>query len=744
MIYCPNPDCTDRENADELMSCKTCGTTLVINGRYQLLEPLRKISISGCAEVFTVQDLLSTTKVMKILRVGDPKLLELFDREARVLQELYHHGIPKMEADGYFSFQTTAGLELKCIVMEKIAGINLEQWIQKNKCCPADLALQWLKQLVDILKYLHQNDLFHRDIKPANIILKPDQQIALVDFGAVRQITNTVLGEQDLTLVYTPAYAPPEQLKGQAVPQSDFYALGRTFVHLLTGQNPLDFLVKNDLLQWRNHTATPCPKLLADLIDRLMTTVDERPRSTDLIQQKIQHIERHKSKLRQIISTHRWLPTMLIAMPFLIVKGSDFRPISLGSPFITYGEKSLFPRGLTPEKQAGINAFSQKNYFQAIENFQTVLEKNPDDSEAQIFLHNARIGSRKSRTLAVSVSPATTRFAKDVGALNGVAKILDVSKDIENAAVKIAILRDSDLNSGEKEQAARDLVQQPNVMGVVVVPSRPSQLAVDDIYCNKLVNIMLIGRTTDNQTSQCKGFAFHLVSNERTEAQFLTQQILSKMHSQRVVILFWSSNLQSNSIKLEFQSIFKNKGGQIVNELDMSDKNISIPSESIKKVLNKAEAIVVFPTPTSFSNKDSNSNLLNVLKTNQQKLPILGGAGAFDPQLLKMTEKIGGPGKGIIVTTPCCHKISSSGYWRNTLTQDAIKVFMTALKQQTSRNGIHQVISAPNFEVKGKSGQIRFSADGDRIIAPEFVQVLPGSQSGTGYDFIPLRPDQSQ
>jgi eukaryotic-like serine/threonine-protein kinase len=737
MIYCPNPDCTERQHATEIMICQTCGTTLVINGRYQLLEPLRKISISGCAEVFTVQDLYSTTKVMKILRVGDPKLLELFDREARVLQKLDHHGIPKMEADGYFSFQTAAGSELKCLVMEKIAGINLEQWVQENRSCSPDLALQWLKQLVDILEYLHQNDFFHRDIKPANIILKPDGQITVVDFGAVRQITNTVWEEQDLTLVYTPAYAPPEQLKGQAVPKSDFYALGRTFVHLLTGQSPLNFVVKNDLLQWRNYTTTTCPKLLAELIDRLIANIDERPHSADLIRKQIQQVEHHQSRLRQIVSTYPRLFTILIAIPFLVLKGSDLRPISLGSPFITYGEKSLFPRGITPEKQAGMNAFSQENYFQAIENFQTVLEKNPGDSEAKIFLHNARIGSRKSHTLAVSVSPASTRLAQDVGALNGVAKILNVSKDMEDYAVKIAILRDSNLNNGEKEKAARDLVEQPNIMGVVVVPSRPSQLAVQNVYCNKLVNITLISREMNNQNSQCKGFTFHLVPNERLEAQFLSQQILSKMYRKKVIVVFWSQNIQSNSIKSEFQSAYEGQGGQVVDKLDISNNLIS--SETIKQVLNKAEAIVVFPTPTSFSDKNSYNNLLNVLKLNHYKLPIIGGSGAFDHQLLKMTEKIGRPGKGIIVTTPCCHKFSSSGYWRNTLTQDAIKVFMTALKQKPTKNGIHQVFSDPKFKAQGKSGQIRFSADGDRITSPEFVQVLPGSQSGFGYDFIPLR-----
>lgn len=297
MIYCPNPDCTDRQNIDDSMACQACGTNLVINGRYQLTEPLRKISLSGCAEVFTVQDLLSTTKVIKILRVGDPKLLELFDREAQVLRDLDRPGIPKMEADGHFSFQTAAGLELKCLVMEKIAGINLEQWLQENHYCPPDLALQWLKQLVDILEYLHQRQLFHRDIKPTNIMLKPDGQLALVDFGAVRQISTTVWSNENLTAVLTPGYAPPEQLNCQAVPQSDFYALGRTFVHLLTGKHPLDSIADiHGHLQWRSNLPAYFPRGIVDLVDNLMAPlVTKRPKCTATIRRQLQRLEKSQT-----------------------------------------------------------------------------------------------------------------------------------------------------------------------------------------------------------------------------------------------------------------------------------------------------------------------------------------------------------------------------------------------------------------------------------------------------------------
>lgn len=301
MIYCPNPDCTDRQNNAQSTTCATCGTYLTVR-RYQLIEPLQKLSSSGCAEVFTVEDLYypSSPKVMKTLRVPnqksseDQKSLQLFDREAKVLESLDHQDIPKMEANGYFSFETALKLELKCLVMEKIDGVNLDQWLKENQCCPPNLALQWMKQLVDILEYLHRHKLLHRDIKPTNIILKPDNKIALVDFGAAKQITTDAVKDTDSTRVYTSGYAPDEQRDGHAVPQSDFYALGRTFVHLLTGRTPRD--PNFDIHKWRLHLPKGFPEEIANLIDSLMAQiVTKRPKCTATIRRQLKRIEKKQA-----------------------------------------------------------------------------------------------------------------------------------------------------------------------------------------------------------------------------------------------------------------------------------------------------------------------------------------------------------------------------------------------------------------------------------------------------------------
>jgi serine/threonine protein kinase len=133
---------------------------------------------------------------MKVLKCGDQKLLELIRRESLALQLIRHPNIPTSTIDDYFTFTPhDSSLELHCLIMQKFEGQNLEQWIESSGRIPQSLALKWLKQMVEILDIVHKSGFFHRDIKPDNIIAQPNGQLALVDFGGVRRVTNTYLAK---------------------------------------------------------------------------------------------------------------------------------------------------------------------------------------------------------------------------------------------------------------------------------------------------------------------------------------------------------------------------------------------------------------------------------------------------------------------------------------------------------------------------------------------------------------------
>jgi WD40 repeat protein len=294
MCYCINPSCPQREIIDTAFECPFCHTTLLINNRYLLVKPLRSLDIPHpYAEIFEVKDLeeSETSKVLKVLKNNSTRLVELFNQEASILSHLMRHsGIPR--AENQFSMSLSNGQDLHCLVMERIEGQNLEQWLEQNQQVSQEQALHWLQQLVEILDYVHQNEFFHRDIKPSNIMRKPDGQLVLIDFGTAREVSETVINGQNVTVVFSDGYTAPEQIQGQAVPQSDFFALGRTFVHLLTGRRPNRFSIDSQTKQltWRD-SAPQVSSSLADFIDELMApSVEQRPQNTQVILQRVHEL----------------------------------------------------------------------------------------------------------------------------------------------------------------------------------------------------------------------------------------------------------------------------------------------------------------------------------------------------------------------------------------------------------------------------------------------------------------------
>lgn len=292
MSLCINPACPQPKQADEQNRfCQSCGSQLELLGRYRVVQLLS--GDTGFSKVYEVYE-KDTPKILKVLREDfsqDAQAVALFQQEVAVLGQLNHPGIPKV--DSYFQYQTRNGLVLHCLVMEKIAGLNLEQWLQQQDYRPISQiqALAWLRQLVEILDVLHSNQYLHQDIKPSNIMIRyplaedDGESLVLIDFG-LAQTQNS-----ETTPIMSAGYSAIEQMNGEAVPQSDFYALGRTFVFLLTGYHPLDMYdIQNNILNWQSRAAHISP-LLLDLIDWLMATeISDRPSNAQEILQRLTEI----------------------------------------------------------------------------------------------------------------------------------------------------------------------------------------------------------------------------------------------------------------------------------------------------------------------------------------------------------------------------------------------------------------------------------------------------------------------
>ncbi|MCX5980966.1 MAG: bifunctional serine/threonine-protein kinase/formylglycine-generating enzyme family protein [Nostocales cyanobacterium LacPavin_0920_SED1_MAG_38_18] len=298
MSLCINPSCSKPQNPDNLLFCETCGSGLLLQNRYRVVV---RLGGGGFGDTFEINEVRTNkTKVLKVLTNNSQKAIEAFKQEAEVLSQLNHPSIPKVEPGAYFEhYSRNSKTPIHCFVMEKIEGENLHEYMKKNSLRPINqtTAIEWLKDLLIILEQVHNKNFFHRDIKPSNVMLRAgDTQLVLIDFGTVREVTNTVMIQQGgVTGFNSPGYTPSEQLTGNAVMQSDFFALGRTFVYLLTGKEPLDQEMYDSYhatLNWRNY-APQISKMLADLLDEMMQTLyKDRPQNTQEILQRIAKIEK--------------------------------------------------------------------------------------------------------------------------------------------------------------------------------------------------------------------------------------------------------------------------------------------------------------------------------------------------------------------------------------------------------------------------------------------------------------------
>jgi serine/threonine protein kinase len=337
MSYCFNPYCSAPNNLERQDKCNSCGASLLLYQRYRGIKLLGKSQLALTIEVIDIKsnqlkqdNHTSSSKVLKILLTDYPKAVELFQQEAQVLAQMNHAGIPKLSGDGYFSFQPQWQQNpVHCLVIAKIAGLDLEQWLQgSDRTLSLQQAQDWLKQLLDIIAQLHQQQYFHRDIKPSNIILQPNGKLALIDFGAARKVTHTYLGKvgvnQGVTSIGTPGYIAPEQIDGAALPQSDFFSLGRTLVHLLTGKHPQELAKNLDTreLIWRD-LAPQVSVAFADLLDGMMSYLpSQRPVNVEAIINNLVKVE--QSPQQPLIK----LPAKL-KLSWLMLFGVVFLPFSI-------------------------------------------------------------------------------------------------------------------------------------------------------------------------------------------------------------------------------------------------------------------------------------------------------------------------------------------------------------------------------------------------------------------------------
>lgn len=269
--------------------CPQCGVSPILDERYRLDEIVGRGAAGITYRATAIHERRTVAvKELPFRQIDDLKVKELFEREANVLEQLDHPGVPAYVDD--FTYGTGKNVSL-FLVQEFIDGPNLDAELQSRRYDEMEV-LAVMREVATILAYLHglSPPVVHRDVKPKNVLRRPNGALALVDFGSVRAaIEDRALGGS--TVAGTFGYMAPEQFRGDATAKSDLYAVGALGVRLLTRKDP-SVLVDHGgrLTQWR--PLANVGNATANLIDTLLDAdPDNRPESARDLIQRIQRVE---------------------------------------------------------------------------------------------------------------------------------------------------------------------------------------------------------------------------------------------------------------------------------------------------------------------------------------------------------------------------------------------------------------------------------------------------------------------
>lgn len=264
---------------------------------------------------------------IKTLTHDDREFRERFSREARAAARLRHAHIITTYDVGEWEGQPF-------IAMEYCQGENLEALLREPSALSIEHKIALLEQLCDGLAFAHRAGIVHRDIKPANLMVNPEGQLKILDFGIARFTQSDGLTQAG-AVIGTLNYMSPEQIQGQPVDhRSDIFSVGLVAYELLSGRQAFPGQLATGLVHRLLHEEPPslAPSLpgrlgeLAEVVTRAMAK-DPRDRYQDLgdMRQELLRLQG-----RGIAAA--WAPTELVAAPEATVLDAAKPPLGQGAP----------------------------------------------------------------------------------------------------------------------------------------------------------------------------------------------------------------------------------------------------------------------------------------------------------------------------------------------------------------------------------------------------------------------------
>ena len=413
---------------------------------------------------------------------------------------------------------------------------------------------------------------------------------------------------------------------------------------------------------------------------------------------------------------------------------------------ISAGERLLISSVGTPAKQAGVEAIAASDYLLAVTELESSLRVQSNDPEALIYLNNARIGNQKAYTIAVSV-PLGTDLDGSQEILRGVAQAqnrINQAGGVNEVLVKVLIAND-DNHPEIAQKIAKKLADNSEILAVVGHWASDVTLATGNVYeSEKLVAISPI--STSVKLSGFGDYIFRTVPSDRFAGSALSRYQVNQLKKQKTAVFYNSQSNYSKSLKDEFTTALYGDGGTVVAEFDLSKANFNAAND-IKQARAQGAEVLMLATSTATLDQ-----ALQVVQVNDGKLPLLGGDDAYAAKTLQIGGKDAvGMVVGIswhILAHPTAQFSQTSRAlwggdvsWRTAMAYDATQALIKALARDAnpSRQRVQEALSSADFTAPGAGETIRFLPSGDRNLAVQLVKIEPGSRSGFGYDFVPIR-----
>ncbi|MEO0373262.1 MAG: tetratricopeptide repeat protein [Cyanobacteria bacterium P01_A01_bin.17] len=582
MSQCINIHCL-HQNSEEATHCSLCGSQLVIGKQFRaiaLLSDRTNIFTPREAKTFDAVNIHTQEKIiLRLIQSDDPSLTIPLLESVLALRQVHslniEPGIMQLaDPKGYFTWQVLPEEpESHFMATKKVEGTPLNEWMEQNASINEELASTWLKQLIRSADALHREGFVHQDIKPSNIIVRSsDQQLVLIDLGAIRYIdprrsvnTSIQQGIEHYPVIGTPGYQAPEQAEGKPSQASDYYAIGCTLIHLLTGTHPADLPSSDSgAISWKEHrsseeaTPTAISEPFADLIDRLthpnhlyrpltardiIEYIDNLPAATQpTTAQRRYRLNARTAKLAALI-------LLGLCLPFAAGIGTAFsafqnrteanRLVSEANQLISSGapaqaipalEQAVerLPQSADIRATLGLAYALDGNTLSAIDSFESALTLEPDSSIIQFNLAN--VYENENPQLAIEYYQAATREGSIVrdDATNNLARLYILTDDLQKASELLegqALPEDSltratilkNLGWLQFEQGNFDLALGSLSQSIEINPTRP------DAYC--LSALIQQQRGEDNVDDRITCLSLPAPSS-KPELQRWKQQIL--------------------------------------------------------------------------------------------------------------------------------------------------------------------------------------------------------------------------